>query len=323
MEKITYEARTASAPSEIEGKTEDKIRVGIYLRVSSRKGRDQDVERQEYGINKHLAANPHKQLWDKDKGVYIDYASGGGWSRRELRRIIADMKRSYLDEIIFYEVDRLGRDTRESLNYIHDVNDLGCSIFVCDDNTYARKGTDGWLRLEMKIVYAEYELTKIISRTVSGNERKKAALEDAAKELGYDYLRVGRPGIVEMWIKDPLGRKQGKQGFVVAPNKAYQQRFKRLWDAGLEVVDMQSQFPNVVAPTCESWRINAAGKVVKRKGAPKKQDCKCHKPVTSKTIHTTRAKLGLPKRHEGAWGHDRASAAVVFGIDIKDRAASS
>jgi len=316
MQKIETTVVAASAPPLKREETGDIIRVGIYLRVSSRKGRDQDIKRQEFGIQKHLDANKHKQLWHPKKGIYVDYASGGGWSRKELRRIISDMERHYLDEIIFYEVDRLGRDTRESLNYIHKVNDLGCFIYVCDDNTYARKGEEGWLRLQMKIVFAEMELQKIISRTMSGNERKKAELDEKAAELGYKYLRTGRPGILEMWLPDPLGKKMGKVGYVVAHNKAREQRFKRLWGAGMEVIEMQSQFPNPVAPTCEHWRINAKGKAVKRRGAPIKQDCVCNKAVSSKTIHTTRSKLGLAKRHEGAWGHGATGGGEFFGIDI-------
>lgn len=320
MEKLDIEKIKASAPTII---GEETVRVGIYLRVSSAKGKDQDIARQEYGINKHLETNPHKQLWCEKKGVYIDHASGGGWSRKALNRVLADMKRNFLDEIIFYEIDRLGRDTRESLNYINKVNDLGCSVYVCDSDTYAKKGNDGWMRLQMMIVWAEMELAKITSRTKSGNERKKAALAEAAKRLGYDYLRCGRPGIIEQWVKDPLGAKLGKKGFVVAPDKVAAKRFTRLWDSGVEIVEMQSLFPNAVAPSCEHWRVNAKGKAVKRKGDHGKQVCKCNVAVSSKTIHTTRVKLNLAKRHEGAWGHARHDDAAFFGIKIKSAAAPS
>jgi len=180
MEKIARKLIEPSASDTIVAE-ETKIRVGVYLRVSSRRGLDQDVERQRYGIQKHLDANPHKQLWHEEKSHYVDYASGGGWSRKELRRVIADFKRHYLDEIIFYEVDRLGRDTRESLNYINDVKEIDGSIYVCDDDTYAGPEHDGWERLQLKIMFAEWELKKIISRTMSGNERKKAALAIEAK----------------------------------------------------------------------------------------------------------------------------------------------
>jgi len=175
----------------------------------------------------------------------------------------------------------------------------------------------------MMIVWAEMELAKITSRTKSGNERKKAALAERAKELGFAYLRCGRPGILEKWIKDPTGAKLGKKGYIVAPDTVATRRFRRLWESGVEIVKMQSLFPNVVAPSCEHWRINAKGKVVKRKGAPTKQKCKCNIAVSSKTIHTTRVKLELDKRHEGAWGHAREDVAGFFGIKIKSGKAAS
>jgi len=313
MEKIAEDRIKASTSDKYVGE-KDKIRVGVYLRVSSRAGLDQDVERQRYGIQKHLDANPHKQLWHEEKAQYVDYASGGGWARKELNRVVADFKRHYLDEIIFFEVDRLGRDTRESLNYIDSVRKIGGTIYVCDDDTYAGEDSAGWERMQLKIMFAEWELKKIISRTCSGNERKKAALAEEAKILGYDYLRTGSPGIIEKWITDPLGAKKGKEGLVVAPDSGRQRKFREFWRAGVEIIDLQTEFPNPVSPTCEFWRLNAAGRVVKRKGATGKQHCKCNKPVTAKTISLTRRKLDLTKRHPGAWGHKKGTGAPIFGI---------
>lgn len=297
---------------------EKEIRIGIYMRVSSRAGRDQDIERQKYGIEKHLEENPHKKPWHNTKGQYIDYASGGGWSRKELRRVIADFKRHYLDEIIFYEVDRLGRDARESFNYIDEVRKVGGAVYIVDGAKYAGPEFDGWQQIQLKCLFAEWELEKIISRTVSGNERKKAALEEQAKELGYEYLRTGSPGILEKWVPDPAGPKKHKVGFVVAPDKAQERKFREFWHAGVEIIDMQQEFRNQVSPTCEFLRINAKGKVVEKKTAKGKQTCKCNKPVSSKTISLNRKKLDLAKRHGAAWGHEKPSAADIFGIKFKN-----
>jgi len=314
MEKIAEEQEVKASTTDDYVGDKDKIRVGVYMRVSSRAGLDQDVERQRYGIQKHLDANPHKQLWHEEKGQYIDYASGGGWSRKQLNRIVADFKRHYLDEIIFFEVDRLGRDTRESLNYIQSVLKVGGTIYVCDDNSYAQDDSEGWERMQLKIMFAEWELKKIVSRTMSGNERKKAALAIEAKRLGYDYLRCGSPGIIEKWIEDPLGAKKGKVGLIVAPDTGRERKFREFWHAGVEIIDLQTEFPNPVSPTCEFWRLNAAGRVVKRKGATGKQHCKCNKSCHPKTISLTRRKLDLAKRHPGAWGHKKAAAPDIFGI---------
>ena len=59
---------------------------------------------------------------------YIDRASGTKEHRKSLDEMIAEARRGKFKHIVIYALDRLSRDTRHTLNLLHELSEYGVTI---------------------------------------------------------------------------------------------------------------------------------------------------------------------------------------------------
>lgn len=92
--------------------------------------------------------------------------------RQELKTVIEFLRQG--DELIVTRLDRLGRDTRDVLNIIHDCEQQGAFVTMLDSHVSTR-GEMGHVVLTLLGMVAEMERRFIKERQREGIERAKAS----------------------------------------------------------------------------------------------------------------------------------------------------
>ncbi len=99
--------------------------------------------------------------------------SGGSRNgRAELATVIEFLRQG--DELVVTRLDRLGRDTRDVLNIVHECQQRGASVTVLDPHVSTR-GEMGHVMLTVLGMVAQMERRFIKERQREGIERAKAA----------------------------------------------------------------------------------------------------------------------------------------------------
>lgn len=129
-----------------------------YARVSTT---DQDLDLQR-----------HKLKAEGCEIIRSEKASGGSRAGREELQTIIEFLRSG-DELIVTRLDRLGRDTRDVLNIIHDCEQRGAFVTILDPHVSTR-GEMGHIVLTVLGMVAQMERRFIKERQREGIERAKA-----------------------------------------------------------------------------------------------------------------------------------------------------
>jgi DNA invertase Pin-like site-specific DNA recombinase len=110
--------------------------------------------------------------------------------RDELKTIIAFLRPG--DELIVTRLDRLGRDTRDVLNIVHDCEQRGAFVTILDPHVSTR-GEMGHIVLTVLGMVAQMERRFIRERQREGIERAKAnGVYKGGKR------RIDREAVVEM-----------------------------------------------------------------------------------------------------------------------------
>lgn len=105
--------------------------------------------------------------------VRAEKVSGGSREgRAELATILTFLRSG--DELVVTRLDRLGRDTRDVLNLIHEAEQRGASVTVLDPNVSTR-GEMGHVVLTVLGMVAQMERRFIKERQREGIERAKEA----------------------------------------------------------------------------------------------------------------------------------------------------
>lgn len=148
-------------------------RIG-YARVSTL---DQDLEIQQ----QRLAAEGCQIVrYEKMSG-----ASREG--RTELATIIEFLREG--DELIVTRLDRLGRDTRDVLNIVHECEQRGAFVTILDPHVSTR-GEMGHIILTVLGMVAQMERRFIKERQREGITRAKAAGSYTGGRVRIDHARV-------------------------------------------------------------------------------------------------------------------------------------
>ena len=103
--------------------------------------------------------------------VRSEKVSGASRDGREELKTVIDFLRPY-DELIVARLDRLGRDTRDVLNIIHEVEQRGAFVTVLDPYVSTR-GDMGHLVITVLGMVAQMERRFIKDRQRDGIERAK------------------------------------------------------------------------------------------------------------------------------------------------------
>lgn len=92
-------------------------------------------------------------------------------NRPELATII-DFSREG-DEVVTLRADRLGRDTRECLNVIHELDVKGVAVEILEPGVKVDKTLNGRIAFMVLCMVAEIELFNLKERQIDGIERAK------------------------------------------------------------------------------------------------------------------------------------------------------
>jgi len=131
-----------------------------YLRVS---GQKQRTASQRDVIAAHV-----KQHRIKNVKYMQDKKTGRNMRRPQLQTIIADCRAGKCNRILLYKLDRLARNTRETLNLFQELTDLGVQVICVTQNLTFDNTAMGKFMLSIFAAVAELESDHISERVKAG-----------------------------------------------------------------------------------------------------------------------------------------------------------
>ncbi|RYF42173.1 MAG: recombinase family protein [Cytophagaceae bacterium] len=138
--------------------------------------------------------------------VRSEKVSGGSrQGRTELATIIEFLRKG--DELVVTRLDRLGRDTRDVLNIVHECQERGAFVTVLDPHVSTR-GEMGPIILTVLGMVAQMERRFTKERQREGIELAKAAgrYKGGRSRLNYDLIeKLFAEGITPSQIANQLG----------------------------------------------------------------------------------------------------------------------
>jgi len=154
---------------------ENKVRrVCIYSRVSTS---DQTTDNQTNLLNEIVQRNG----WDLVE-TYIDAGISGAKGRDQrpaFDRLCKDMVRRKFDLILVWDVSRLGRSLQHLVEFLNDVNSVGCDLYIHQQGLDTSTPS-GRMMFQMVGVFSEFERSMISERVKLGLKR----VRDSGKKLG-------------------------------------------------------------------------------------------------------------------------------------------
>lgn len=151
--------------------TKQSLRPGIvyYLRVST-----DDMQNPENSFDyqrtriKDCAARLNIEV--PLLGEYSDILSGRTGDRPDYQRMLKDARSGRFSHIGIYSVDRLGRNTQETLNTLEELTRLGVEVLVADSPNLDMDTPSGNLLVRMRVIIAQYEV-EMMSQRISDTKR--------------------------------------------------------------------------------------------------------------------------------------------------------
>lgn len=109
------------------------LRVAAYCRVST-DSEDQlnSFAAQQSYYNDYIRKHDHWQLAD----IYADEGITGtsAAKRDDFQRMLADCRKGRIDKVLVKSISRFARNTKECLEYIRELKELGISVFFEEHN---------------------------------------------------------------------------------------------------------------------------------------------------------------------------------------------
>tara|TARA_Y100000310_G_scaffold59849_2_gene55241 strand:- start:269 stop:1201 length:933 start_codon:yes stop_codon:yes gene_type:complete len=280
------------------GKVKAKGTGAVYLRVSTT---EQELKGQKGAVGDWAARQKGLTL----KREYAEKISGGGgYVRKELNAMLADARANQFTVAIFNDMSRLGRNVHEAMKIVHEFADCGVAVAICDiDMVWDLDDPVCNLVAGTLAAVAQFESDE-------GKKRTRRGMVGKAKQIASNIkagklppgTRIGMPSIIEKYVKDPNGREH-KKGLLVAPDPTLEALFEAIWmdEENKDAYRTISQLLRIpLNPKCKygchlsrpSVRATPDRRVVRTLEAK----CRCGLKPSTKTIHKTRVKLGLPVR---------------------------
>ena len=107
--------------------------------------------------------------------------------RTELATILEFMSEG--DSLCVHKLDRLGRNTRDVLNLVHELNERGCSLQVLEP-AIDTSGPMGTMMLTVLGMVSEMELGFIKERQRAGIDKAKAAGVYKGRPMSLDHDKI-------------------------------------------------------------------------------------------------------------------------------------
>jgi DNA invertase Pin-like site-specific DNA recombinase len=123
-----------------------------------------------------------------------DADSGRKFERKGLQTLLARAREGRVSVVYFAKVDRIGRNSRDSQNIVHELDQCGVRIVVLDPRLDT-KDRFGYFLFVILAAMAELEATFILERTMGGKLEKLAQWEGEGGPAGAGHLHAtGRRG---------------------------------------------------------------------------------------------------------------------------------
>ncbi|MEM8538066.1 MAG: recombinase family protein [Pseudomonadota bacterium] len=166
-----------------------KIRCAIYTRKSSEDGLEQEFNSldAQYEACAAYIASQKAEGWVLLPERYDDGGlSGGSMERPGLQRLLAEIDRGAVDQILVYKIDRLTRSLADFAKMVERLDATGTS-FVSVTQSFNTANSMGRLTLNMLLSFAQFEreVTAERIRDKIAASKKKGLWMGATVPLGY------------------------------------------------------------------------------------------------------------------------------------------
>jgi DNA invertase Pin-like site-specific DNA recombinase len=177
-----------------------RVRCGIYTRVSTDQGLDQNfnsLDAQYEAASAYIKSQAHAG-WNLIRSRYDDGGySGGSTDRPNLQRLLDDVRSRKVDVIVVYKVDRLTRSLADfaKLVELFDAYDVS---FVSVTQQFNTTTSMGRLTLNVLLSFAQFEreVTSERIRDKIAASKRKGLWVGGPLPLGYE-LKDGKLTVVE------------------------------------------------------------------------------------------------------------------------------
>lgn len=166
----------------------DMINAGIYIRVSTEEQANNgySIRAQEEKLRSYASIKDWNVF-----SVYIDEGISGKniVDRKELKRLINDIKENKVNNVLVYKIDRLTRSTKDLIDLIEIFNKYNCSFNSLNESIDTKTST-GRMFIKIIGIFAEFERENIVERVKLGLERKvKEGYTIASRNVSYGYVK--------------------------------------------------------------------------------------------------------------------------------------
>lgn len=143
--------------------------IVLYLRVSTddKQHPEASFEYQRERIQSCIErANVQLPIVDE----YKDILSGRSSKRPRFQQMLSDARDGLFSHLAVYSIDRIGRNTQETLNIVEELNDIGIQVLVADSPNLDLVTPNGNLFLRIRVAIAQYEV-EMMSQRVADTKR--------------------------------------------------------------------------------------------------------------------------------------------------------
>src|SRR4030081_3972575 len=167
-----------------------KVRCGIYTRVSTDQGLEQDFNSldAQYDASQAYIRSQQHAGWTMVRSKYDDGGfSGGNTDRPALQRLLEDVRAGKIDIIVVYKVDRLTRSLADFAKLV-ELFDQNAVSFVSVTQQFNTTTSMGRLTLNVLLSFAQFEreVTSERIRDKIAASKRKGLWVGGMAPLGYD-----------------------------------------------------------------------------------------------------------------------------------------
>ncbi len=159
------------------------MRIATYTRIST------DEELQPYSLEAQATRLDAYAESQEDWQIvrrFTDQASGAILERENLERALREAEAGRFDLLLVYRVDRLSRSVRGLAQILARLDDAKV-LFRSATEPFDTASSAGRMMVQLLGVFAEFERSSIVERTIAGMERKAARGEWTGGSVPYGY----------------------------------------------------------------------------------------------------------------------------------------
>ena len=174
--------------------------VALYLRVSTEEQREREAIATQREFAERYCALHHLHVFS----VYADDGVSGTLplhTRPEGRRILQDAHLRRFDQLLVYKLDRLGRETRLTLEAVAALEQCGVRVKSMTEE-FDTATASGRLMLTLLSGFAAHERDVIRERSLAGTQRVAASGAWMGGIVPYGYRKMGSKGNARLVLSE-------------------------------------------------------------------------------------------------------------------------